>query len=318
MRLGFVGLGRMGRPIALNLLRDGDDLAACSRSGTAFDAFRARGAAVTRRPADLADAEIVFLCLPGAEAVRSVLLGRDGLAPRLRGGSLVVDLGTTDHAETLAVGDALLARDIAFVDAPVSGMEARAIDGTLTVMCGGTPDAFARAHPLLQRIGRTILHMGPRGSGQATKLINQLLFDINAAALAELLPLAALLGLDPAKVGEVVNAGTGRSHASEFFVPRILRGHFADGYPMEDAYKDLAAGASLSARLRVPMPVLAAATATYQTALRRGHGTEDKGAMIRVFEDLLGVRFRAAPPDGQDPAPRDPAPRDPDPTRTRS
>ncbi len=293
MRLGFVGLGRMGRPIALNLLRDGEDLTACSRSGRGLDGFRARGAAVTTRPADLAGADIVFLCLSDAGAVRSVLLGEDGLAPLLGAGALVIDLGTSDHAETLALGEALQARDIGFLDAPVSGMEARATDGTLTVMCGGTPEAFARARPLLQRIGRTILHMGPSGSGQAAKLVNQLLFDINAAALAELLPLAAYLGLDPAKVGDVVNTGTGRSHASEFFIPRMLRGHFTDGYPMAAAYKDLVAGASLSARLGVPMPVLAAATATYQTALRRGHGEEDKGAMIRVFEDLLDVRFRA-------------------------
>ncbi|WP_428375258.1 NAD(P)-dependent oxidoreductase [Lichenicoccus sp.] len=298
MRLGFAGLGQMGRPIALNLARAGEDLTVCSRSGGALDAFSARGVCVTSRPADLAGADVVFLCLPDAEAVASVLLGEDGLAPRLATGTLVVDLGTTDHAETLLLSEALHARDIAFLDAPVSGMEARAIDGTLTVMCGGTLDAFARALPLLQRIGRTILHMGPSGSGQAAKLINQLLFDINAAALAELLPFAARLGLDPARMADVVNTGTGRSHASEFFVPRILRGQFSDGYPMAAAYKDLVAGASLSARLGVPLPVLAAATATYQTALRRGHGGEDKGAMIRVFEDLLDVRFRAALPEG--------------------
>ncbi|TLU74573.1 NAD(P)-dependent oxidoreductase [Lichenicoccus roseus] len=298
MRLGFVGLGQMGRPIAHNLLCEGETLTVCSRSGRGLDSFSARGAAVTRRPADLSDAGIVFLCVPDAEAVRSVLFGADGLASCLAPGTLLVDLGTTDHAETLALGEAVRARDICFLDAPVSGMEARAIDGTLTVMCGGTPDAFARAQPLLARIGRTILHMGPSGSGQAAKLVNQLLFDINAAALAELLPFAARLGLDPAKLGEAVNSGTGRSHASEFFIPRILRGHFTDGYPMAAAYKDLVAGASLSARLGVPLPVLAAATATYQTALRRGHGGQDKGAMIRVFEDLLDVRFRAALPDG--------------------
>ncbi len=298
MRLGFIGLGQMGRSIALNLLREGDDLTVCSRSGRGLDAFSASGASVTRNAADLAGADIVFLCLSDAEAVRSVILGEDGLAPLLGEGKLVVDLGTTDHAETIALSETLRARGVVFLDAPVSGMAARAIDGTLTVMCGGEADAFERALPLLQRIGRMILHMGPSGSGQAAKLVNQLLFDINAAALAELLPFAARLGLDPAKLADVVNTGTGRSYASEFFVPRILRGHFTDGYPMAAAYKDLVAGASLSARLGVPLPVLAAATATYQTALRSGHGGEDKGAMIRVFEDLLDVRFRAALPDG--------------------
>ncbi len=134
--------------------------------------------------------------------------------------------------------------------------------------------------------------MGPTGSGQLTKLVNQLLFDVNAAALGEVLPMAAKMGLDPDLVAEVVNSGTGRSFASEFFIAHILRGHFSSGYPMKEAYKDLISGAKLSADLCIPMPVVAAATATYQAALLRGHGEEDKGAMVRVFEELLGVEFR--------------------------
>ena len=145
---------------------------------------------------------------------------------------------------------------------------------------------------MLDHIGTKILFMGPTGSGQLTKLINQLLFDINAAALAEVLPMAAKMGLDPDLVGEVVNSGTGRSYASEFFVPRILRGHFSDGYPMAHAYKDLVSGAELGAQECMPMPVLAAATATYQSALLRGLGPQDKGAMVQVFEDLLGIQYR--------------------------
>ena len=174
-------------------------------------------------------------------------------------------------------------------------MEARAIDGTLTVMCGGDREVFDRVKPYLDRIGNKILYMGPTGSGQLTKLINQLLFDINAAALGEILPMAVKMGLDPDLVGEVVNSGTGRSYASEFFIPRILRGHFGDGYPMAHAYKDLVSGAELGANHCIPMPVLAAATATYQAALLRGHGEKDKGGMVLVFEELLGVEYRSRP-----------------------
>jgi hypothetical protein len=117
--------------------------------------------------------------------------------------------------------------------------------------------------------------------------------DVNAAALAEVLTMAARMGLDPDLVGEVVNSGTGRSHASEFFLPRILRGRFADGYPMAKAYKDLVSGAGVSAERGIPMPVLAAATATYQAALLRGHGDKDKGGMVRVFEELLSMEYRS-------------------------
>ena len=205
----------------------------------------------------------------------------------------VVDLSTISYAATLEIGRAAAAKGIAFLDAPISGMEARAVDATLTVMCGGAPDTFDRVKPLLDLIGNKILHMGPTGSGQLTKLINQLLFDINAAALAEVLPMAVKMGLDPGLVGEVVNSGTGRSYASEFFIPRMLRGHFSDGYPMGHAYKDLVSGAELSANACVPLPVLAAATATYQTALLQGLGEQDKGAMVQVFERLLGVQFRS-------------------------
>ena len=171
-------------------------------------------------------------------------------------------------------------------------MEARAVDGTLTVMCGGERVTFDKVEPLFRHIGSQILYMGGTGSGQLTKLINQLLFDIHCAALAEILPMAAKMGLDPDQVGTVINSGTGRSYASEFFVPRILKDGFSSGYPMKHAYKDLVSAAELGVRLCIPMPVLAAATATYQTALLKGHGDRDKGAMLLPFEELLGVRFR--------------------------
>jgi 3-hydroxyisobutyrate dehydrogenase-like beta-hydroxyacid dehydrogenase len=225
--------------------------------------------------------------------VQGILLGDHGLLEQLHQGQLVVDLSTSHYGVTTELARTLATKGVQFLDAPVSGMEARAVDGTLTVMCGGAREDFERAKPWLAHIGNNILFMGPAGSGQLTKLINQLLLDINAAALAEILPLAVKLGLDPALVGAVINSGTGRSYASEFFIPRILRGHFGDGYPMAHAYKDLISGAEIGANLCVPMPVLAAATATYQTALLQGHGEKDKGAMVRVFEALLGVEFRS-------------------------
>jgi len=292
MKLGFVGLGQMGRPIALNLLKSGAQLVVSDRSDESFGAFRERGAAATTNVSELADADIIFLCLPNGKIVHEFLLGEDGLISRLKPGQTVVDLSTITHTTTTAVAGALSADGIAFLDAPISGMEARAVDGTLTVMCGGERKVFDRVKPFLECIGNKILFMGPAGSGQLTKLINQLLFDINAAALAEILPMAVKLGLDPDLVGEVVNSGTGRSYASEFFVPRILQRHFSDGYPMAHAYKDLVSGAELGANHCVPMPVLAAATATYQTALLKGHGQRDKGAMVQVFEDILGVQVR--------------------------
>jgi 3-hydroxyisobutyrate dehydrogenase-like beta-hydroxyacid dehydrogenase len=215
---------------------------------------------------------------------------------KLRDGQVVVDLSTITYKATVAIAEKLAARGVQFLDAPISGMEARAIDGTLTVMCGGERPVFDKVKPLLDCIGNKILYMGGPGSGQLTKLINQLLFDVIAAAIAEILPMSKKMGLDPELVGEVVNSGTGRSYASEFFIPRILKGHFSDGYLMKHAYKDLVSGAELGANLCIPMPVLAAATATYQMALLKGHGEKDKGGMVAVFEDLLGVSYRSQEP----------------------
>ncbi len=293
MKIGFVGLGQMGRPIAHNLLRSGADLLVNDRDDRWFGEFRDKGGSGTTDSAKLAGVDTLFLCLPNTQVVQSVLLGPNGIVDRLHQGQTVVDLSTIDYQATTEIGRLLEAKGVAFLDAPISGMEARAIDGTLTVMCGGPREAFARVEPMLDQIGNKILYMGPTGSGQLTKLINQLLFDINAAALGEVLPMAVKMGLDAELIGEVVNSGTGRSYASEFFIPRVLRGHFSDGYPMSHAYKDLVTGSELGAKQCVPMPVLAAATATYQTALLRGHGAQDKGAMIRVFEELLGVEFRS-------------------------
>jgi 3-hydroxyisobutyrate dehydrogenase-like beta-hydroxyacid dehydrogenase len=293
--LGFVGLGRMGRPIALNLTRGAEDVLVYGRTERWFDQFRGVGARATSTLEDLTEVDVLFTCLPGSAALEAVLAPEGVVAPYLRAGQVMVDLSTVARGPTLSLAAVLRAAGVLFMDAPVSGMEAKAVDGTLTVMCGGDREVFDRVRPHLDLIGSTVLHMGPVGSGQLTKLVNQLLFDINAAALAEVLPMAVKLGLDPERVGEVVNTGTGRSHASEFFVPRVLRGQFTDGYPMSDAYKDLVSAAEIAVGEGIPMPVLAAATATYQTALRRGHGHQDKGGMVRVFEELLDVEFRSRP-----------------------
>ncbi len=294
MRIGFCGLGQMGAPMALNLLKSGADLIVSSRRSETRTAFGARGADVTGDHRELAQAEIVFLCLPDGEVVEDLVAGESGLLPSLVPGQTIVDLSTISYRTTLRLAGLAAARKVDFIDAPVSGMKARAIDGTLTVMCGGAADRIARVEPYLNAIGSKILHMGGSGTGQLAKLINQLLFDINAAALAEILPMAARMGLDPRKTADVINSGTGKSYASEFFVPRILQDDFSGGYPMKHAYKDLVSAAEIGANLCVPLPVLAAATHTYQAALLKGYGDLDKGGMIRVFEDLLDVRFRAA------------------------
>lgn len=289
---GFIGLGQMGLPMARNLARQAR-LVVWDRNEARAQALLEAGATPARDAQAFAGLDLVFLCLPDGEIVADVLFGSFGLADTLPRGCVVVDTSTIEYRRALDLHERLATRGIEFVDAPVSGMQTRAEAGSLTMMCGGALGTIERLLPLLECMASLILPMGKPGSGQLAKLINQLLFDINAAALAEVLPLAVKLGLDAESTARIVNSGTGRSYASECFIPTILAGDFGKGYPMKAAYKDLVSGAEISARNGIPMPVLAAATAVYQNALLAGHGGKDKGGMICLLENALGVQFRS-------------------------
>jgi len=230
--------------------------------------------------------------LPNASVVERVIFGEDGIARGAREGLTVIDGGTTAYLATLDFGRRLKEKAVDFLDAPVSGMEKRAEEGKLTTMAGGEKEIFEKTRPLLATYSNKVLFMGALGSGQLTKLINQLLFNISAAAIAEVLPMSVKLGLDPERVAKVITTGTGNSFAAEFFAPLALDGIFDQGYPLEEAYKDMVSAAEICAYRKIPLPLVHAATTTYQMALAEGYGRESKGAMIKVFERILGVKFR--------------------------
>jgi 3-hydroxyisobutyrate dehydrogenase-like beta-hydroxyacid dehydrogenase len=291
MKIGFVGLGQMGKPMAINLLKCGDEVLVNDLKTDSFPELEAKGAKTTTSLQEIAKCDIILLSLPNTEVVKAVLLGEKGILASLRKGQIVADTSTINYTGSIEIAKVLEAKGVEFMDAPVSGMEARAIDATLTVMCGGKKEIYETLLPYFKCIGNNIMYMGTHGCGQLTKAINNILFDINIAAFAEILPMAVKLGLDPEAIGTVVNNSSGKSYASDFFIPRILRRHFSDGYPLEHAYKDLVSGAELGAQLCIPLPVMHAATTTYQMAMLKGLGHKDKGAMICVFEDLLGVKY---------------------------
>jgi 3-hydroxyisobutyrate dehydrogenase-like beta-hydroxyacid dehydrogenase len=279
--------------MARNLLKAGLDLIVFDIAPEAVDLLAVQGAQVAADPAEVAmQVDWVFLSLPDAAIVKAVIFGAGGLVQDARPGLAVVDCGTTSYVPTLDFARRLGERGVRYADAPVSGMEARAREGTLTVMFGGDEALFEEIAPALEAMGDKVFYMGEVGSGQLAKLTNQLLFNISAAAIAEVLPMAAKLGLDPAQVLQVVTTSTGRSFAAEFFGPRILEGRFDEGYPLKHAYKDMISAAEISAYEGIPLPMVHAATTTYQMALADGHGDEAKGAMIKVFERILGVKFR--------------------------
>jgi 3-hydroxyisobutyrate dehydrogenase-like beta-hydroxyacid dehydrogenase len=296
-KIGFVGLGEMGKWMAINVAKAGFPLTVFDIRPEPVRELVEKGAASGEHPADVAKrSEYVMMSLPDTEVVERVLFGEKGLIHGLFPGSIVVDLSTIHYLATLRIEGELRAKGITFIDAPVSGMEARAKEGTLTVMIGGDPGAVEKIHPIFEAIGNNIINMGKSGNGQLTKLVNQLLFNISAAAMAEILPMAVKLGLDPEAVSRVVTTGTGSTFALQFFTPYILENNFKPGYPLISAYKDMESAAEISSQKKIPLPVFAAAMQTYQMALVQGLGNENKGAMIKVWEKILGVEVRKRRP----------------------
>lgn len=292
--VGFVGLGAMGGRMALNLLAKGFSLRVYDKRPEALSQFANGDAVVADNLSEIGkNCNPIILSLPDGDVVDRVIYGDDGLRPSLRSGQIVVDCSTIppDHAARIA--EEFAKAGASFLDAPVTGMEARAEDGTLTVMVGGNEAAFESVRPLLEGIGTVVVHMGPPGSGQITKATNNVLYNISCAAMAEMLPFAARLGLDPEKVRQVVSSGSGQSFGFDFFAKLVLAGEFGIGYPMGSAFKDFKTVMGEASSLEVPLPVAAAAMQTYMMALAQGLGEESKGAMIKVWERITGTEIRS-------------------------
>jgi len=292
-KIGFIGLGVMGAPMALNMRKKGpEEVVVYDVSSELLKKYTEQGLTAATSYVDVAKADVIFMCLPDSEIVEKVLFSPGGVYENLKAEHIVVDLSTIKYSTTIEIDKKIKEKGAKFLDAPVSGMAARAVDGDLAIMCGGDENVFEQIRPFFDRVGTNVVYMGKVGSGQLTKLVNQLLFNINVAGVAEILPLALKMGLDPEKAVSIVNSGTGRSFASEFFAPKILQDNFKDGYALEAAYKDMVSASEISASLNLPLPVLNAATITYQMALLKGHGKKNKGSMIHVYEELFGVKFR--------------------------
>ena len=291
--IGFMGLGTMGKWMAINLIKQGFPLKFFARRKTVVEEVTAQGGKAISSPRELArQVDWIIFCLPNTDTVEEILFGKEGIAEVLRAGQVIIDCSTIHPLGTRKIAQSLKNRGVIFLDAPISGMEARARAGTLTIMVGGEEDTFQKVRPALEAMGNKILYVGASGNGQLMKLTNQLLFDIHCAALAEVLPMAVKMGLDPEQVVAVTRAGTGQCFALDNFGPLILEGNFGPGYPLEDAYKDMVHAGEISSSNRIPLLLTAATMTTYQMALDQGLGRENKGAMIKVWEKVLGVQVR--------------------------
>ncbi|MDA0748904.1 MAG: NAD(P)-dependent oxidoreductase [bacterium] len=292
--VGFIGLGTMGKSMAHNALDEKFSLIVHDTAQQPVQELVSEGARAAGNIKEIAAlCNWIVLVLPDTQIVKSVLFEPDGLQAHLQPGQIVIDCGTTHPDFTKEAAQTLAKNNIDFLDAPVSGMQSRAEAGTLTVMVGGNERAFNTVHPLLNAIGEHIFYLGPSGNGQLAKIINNTFFNISCAAMAELLPFAVKLGLDPEIICDIVSSGSGQSYGFDFFSRLALQRNFGPGYPMQKAFKDLETIGELANREHAPLPVASATRKTYQMALEQNLGHLNKGAMIKVWEHLLNVKVQS-------------------------
>jgi 3-hydroxyisobutyrate dehydrogenase-like beta-hydroxyacid dehydrogenase len=297
--IGYIGLGRMGGGMALNLAKSVSPVYVFDPISEAMKPLLDAGAIACDSAADIAKkCDLIFMCLPFAPEVRAVMFGPGGIHNARRNELTIVDSTTLDRTDAIAICKEAAEVGITYWDCPISGMPFRAHDGTLTMMFGGSAEGFAFAKPYLDDMGEHIIHAGPVGCGQAMKALNNIVYDINIAAISEVIPLALAVGLDADLVAELMTTGSSKSFASEYFVPRMMDRAFHTDFAMEDAYKDIINVQRMRDETGASIPVVDAMVKSYQSTMDAGFGREPKSAMIKVYEEKLGVKFTR--PDAKD------------------
>jgi len=294
MRVGFIGLGAIGAPMAAHLAKQ-ESLTVWNRTGaraTEFAALHGAHAAATPRQA-ATEAEVVITCLPTSREVESLLDGPDGLEAGLERGALFIDCTSGDPGASRRIAQRLARRGVAFVDAPVSGGVSGAEAGTLTVMVGGDEESFARARPVLSAFGKRIEHLGPVGAGHAMKAVNNALLAVNLIAVGEALAALVKAGVLARTAVEVLNASSGRSFVSETLVPeRVLTGRWPRTFRLALLDKDVRIARSFLKDAGVEGPVLELAGQLLSQARAELGETADHAEVIRLIERRAGVEIR--------------------------
>ena len=291
-RVGWIGTGLMGTSLCGHLLAGGYRLTAFTRTRARAEALLARGAVWADSPrAVAASADVVFTMVGTPGDVREVVLGRDGVLAGAAPGSMLIDMTTSEPALAREIYDAARARGVAAVDAPVSGGDVGAREARLSIMVGGDRDAFERMQPLLACLGRTIVHQGPAGAGQHTKMVNQILIATGMIGVCEALLYAHKAGLDLETVLTSVSGGAAGSWSLTNYAPRILRRDLAPGFAVTHFLKDLGIALAEARRLRLALPGLALAEQLYRALEAQGCAASGIQALIVALGRLSAVEW---------------------------
>jgi 2-hydroxy-3-oxopropionate reductase len=292
-RIGFIGIGIMGKPMCRNLVKAGYELVIHNRSQANVDELVAESDKITRAstPREVADqVDLVITMLPDSPEVKQVVFGENGILEAMGPGKLLVDMSTIAPAAAIEVNAALQERGSSALDAPVSGGEMGATTGTLSIMVGGSAADFDHAHAVFEAVGKTIVHVGDSGAGQMVKACNQIVVAINYAAVSEALVLGSKAGVDPLKIVEVLNGGLAASRVMEMRGATMAAHQFEPGFRINLHRKDLGIIADTGKAYNVPLPVTSVVSQLFESVASAGNGDLDHSAVITAIEDLAHHR----------------------------
>jgi 2-hydroxy-3-oxopropionate reductase len=292
-RIGFIGLGIMGRPMAGHLVKAGYAVTVWNRTAAKAAELVKAGARQGGSPKDVAaQSDITIIMVADTPDVRQVVLDSNGVLEGTRGGSVVVDMSTISPVATREIAARLAERGVEMLDAPVSGGEKGAIDAALSIMVGGKPEVFERVLPVFQRMGKNIVHIGGHGAGQVTKACNQLVLSLTILGVAEALHLARKAGVDPARVRSALLGGFAQSRVLELHGQRMLEENYTPGFRTRLYHKDMGIVTETGRALGMPLLGAGLAAQLYQIAMNEGLGEMDYSVLAKVIGEFAGASAR--------------------------
>lgn len=287
MKVGFIGLGIMGKPMSKNLIKAGYELVVYNRSREKARELEELGANWAESSAEVAaQCRVIITMLPNSPEVREVCLGENGIIKEAVPGSIVIDMSSIDPVESKAIGAALAQKGIDMMDAPVSGGEPKAIDGTLSVMAGGAKENFDRYYELLMAMAGAVVYVGALGSGNVAKLANQVIVAMNIAAVSEAMTLAVKNGADPELVYQAIRGGLAGSTVLDAKAPMMMAHNFKPGFRMELHIKDLGNALNAAHATGTALPLTSQVMEMMQALKNDGCGKEDHSALVRYYEKI--------------------------------
>lgn len=290
MKVGFIGLGIMGKPMSKNLIKAGYDLVVYNRSQDSVNELVELGAEGASSPKEVAEkSDVIITMLPNSPQVVAVCLGENGIIEGTREGQVVIDMSSIDPLKSRELSDALASKGVEFLDAPVSGGEPKAIDGTISVMVGGNKEVFDKFYDIMKSIAGSVVYVGEVGAGNITKLANQIIVALNIAAMSEAFTLATKAGVDPEQVYQAIRGGLAGSTVLDAKAPLVMDRKFEPGFRIELHIKDLQNVLDTSHELGASLPLTAQIMEIMQALKADGHEKDDHCGIVKYYEKMNNI-----------------------------